>query len=239
VIRRVSARAHATPWEKSDAVAAVVPLLALVADAVERGEHERQLALAVGVRPEDVKAAVRNESARRSGSAHARDEAPLPVSLPAETAATEPSGPEQRWLRDAARLLMQFPALARGAEARSILELLPDSRWRRLLAALIEMADADDAVDVAALAEQLDAPAAEQLRAIAVEDREPIEAALAESALRDIERSLRKRARREQGREIRQRMASGDANLHDYAPVHEQRRAEQGLSTPLAEPQPR
>lgn len=236
VIRRVSSRAHATPWEKSDAVAAVVPLLALVADAVERGEHERQLALAVGVRPEDVKAAVRNESARRSGSAHARDEAPLPASA---VAAAEPSGPEQRWLRDAARLLMQFPALARGAEARSILELLPDSRWRRLLAALIEMADADDAVDVAALAEQLDAPAAEQLRAIAVEDREPIEAALAESALRDIERSLRKRARREQGREIRQRMASGDANLHDYAPVHEQRRAEQGLSTPLSEPQPR
>jgi hypothetical protein len=101
------------------------------------------------------------------------------------------------------------------------------------------MADADDAVDVGALAERLDAPAAEQLRALAVEDREPFESALAEAALRDIERSLRKRARREQGREIRQRIASGDASLHDYTPVHEQRRAEQGLSTPLAEPQPR
>jgi DNA primase len=239
VIRRVSARAHATPWEKSDAVAAVVPLLALVADAVERGEHERQLALAVGVRPEDVKAAVRNESARRSGSAHAQGDAPMAASAPAEIAAAEPSGPEQRWLRDAARVLIQFPALARGADARAILELLPDSRWRRLLAALVEMADADDAVDVGALAERLDAPAAEQLRAIAVEDREPVEATLAEAALRDIERSLRKRARREQGREIRQRIASGDASLHDYAPVHEQRRVEQGLSTPLAEPHSR
>ena len=229
VIRRVSARAHATPWEKSDAVAAVAPLLALVADPVERGEHERQLALAVGVRPEDVKALVRREQQQRSGAAHGRDDTPLPE---AEiVTAAEPAGPEVRWLRDAARLLIQSPALARGDDAAALLQLLPDSRWRRLLAALIEMADADGAIDVAALAEQLDAPAAEQLRALAVEDRDPIEPALAESALRDIERSLRKRARREQGRELRQRIATGDAKLQDYAPLHEQRRLEQGLSS--------
>jgi DNA primase len=234
VIRRVSARAHATPWEKSDAVAAVAPLLALVADPVERGEHERQLALAVGVRPEDVKALVRREHAQRSGAAHARDEAPLAdAEMPV---AVEPAGPEARWLRDAARLLIQSPALARSADARAIVELLPDSWWRRLLAALVEMADADGAIDVAALAERLVAPAAEQLRSLAVEDRDPIEPELAESALRDIERSLRKRLRREQGREIRQRIAQGDASLKDYIPVHEQRRAEQGLSPGLAEP---
>jgi DNA primase len=238
VIRRVSARAHATPWEKSDAVAAVVPLLALVADAVERGEHERQLALAVGVRPEDVKGAVRNENARRRGAAHARDDAPLTAGAPIEEAA-EPSGPEQRWLRDAARVLIQFPALARGDEARAILELLPESRWRRLLAALIEMADADDAVDIAALTEHLDDAAAEQLRALAVEDREPVESALAEAALRDTERSLRKRARRQQGRELRQRIARGDASLHDFAPLHEQRRVEEGVLPPLVEPHSR
>jgi hypothetical protein len=93
------------------------------------------------------------------------------------------------------------------------------------------MADADGAIDVDALAERLDAPAAEQLRALAVEDRDPIEPALAESALRDIERSLRKLARREQGRALRGRIASGDAQLQDFVPLHEQRRAEQGLSS--------
>jgi DNA primase len=229
VIRRVSTRAHATPWEKSDAVAAVAPLLALVADPVERGEHERQLALAVGVRPEDVKALVRREQGQRSGAAHVRDDTPLPDAQ--SLAAVEPAGPEQRWLRDAARLLIQSAALARGADAAALVELLPDSRWRRLLAALVEMADADGAIDVDALAERLDAPAAEQLRALAVEDRDPIEPGLAESALRDIERSLRKRVRREQGRELRQRIATGDAKLQDYVPLHEQRRAEQGLSS--------
>ncbi len=229
VIRRVSARAHATPWEKSDAVAAVAPLLGLVADPVERGEHERQLALAVGVRPEDVKALVRREQAQRRGATHERDDAPIADAQ--MLAAAEPPVPEMRWLREAARLLIQFPALARGDAAASFLDLLPDSSWRRLLAALIEMADADGAIDVDALAEQLDATAAEQLRALAVEDREPIEPALAESALQDIERSLRKRLRREQGRELRQRIATGDAQLQDYAPLHEQRRAEQRLST--------
>jgi hypothetical protein len=139
-------------------------------------------------------------------------------------------------LRDAARLLIQSPALARSADARAIVEILPDSWWRRLLAALVEMADADGEIDVAELAERLVAPAAEQLRSLAVEDRDPIAPELAESALRDIERSLRKRLRREQGREIRQRIAQGDANLKDYIPVHEQRRAEQGLSPSLAEP---
>ena len=95
--------------------------------------------------------------------------------------------------------------------------------------ALVEMADADGAVDVGALAERLDAPAAEQLRALAVDDRDPLEPALAEAALRDIDRSLRKRRRREQGREIRQRIASGDASLHET--THRstsRRRAEQG-----------
>ncbi len=236
VIRRVSARAHATPWEKSDAVAAVAPLLALVADPVERGEHERQLALAVGVRPEDVKALVRREHAQRSGAApRARRGA----------ARREPSchrrrragGPEARWLRDAARLLIQSPALARGADARAIVEILPDSRWRRLLAALVEMADADDA-DRRCGTRRTTRRAGRGAVALARGRGSRADRARhsPKSALRDIERSLRKRLRREQGREIRQRIAQGDANLQDYVPVHEQRRAEQGLSPSLAEP---
>ena len=43
----------------------------------------------------------------------------------------------------------------------------------------------------------------------------------------------------EQGREIRQRIASGDASLQDFAPLHEQRRVEEGVSPPLAEPHSR
>ena len=114
VIRRVSARAHATPWEKSDAVAAVAPLLALVADPVERGEHERQLALAVGVRPEDVKALVRREHAQRSGAAHARDDAPLAgAELPV---AVEPVG--SRSALAARRRAPADPVSGAGAQRR-------------------------------------------------------------------------------------------------------------------------
>jgi DNA primase len=47
-IARAAAAGCKTPWERADAVAAVVPLLALVADPVERGEFGRRLALAVG-----------------------------------------------------------------------------------------------------------------------------------------------------------------------------------------------
>ena len=64
-----------TPWEKSDAVAAIVPLLALIPDAVERSEYVRRLALAVDVEPDAVEQALRK--ARRGGEPEAR-EAELP-----------------------------------------------------------------------------------------------------------------------------------------------------------------
>jgi len=131
VIRRVSARAHATPWEKSDAVAAVAPLLALVADPVERSEHERQLALAVGVRPEDVKARVRSEHAQRSGGAHARDDG--------RSRAPSCRSPSSRWVRSALAARRRAPAdpvSGTRAQRRRPRDrgTAPDSWWRRLLA---------------------------------------------------------------------------------------------------------
>lgn len=102
----------ATPWERADAVHDVAPLVARVADAVERGEYARLLAMRTGVREADVDAAV--AAVRRGASAE-------------EAAPPEPRrrGPEDRWLRNLALAVLDHPHLAERVPVDELAAMFP------------------------------------------------------------------------------------------------------------------
>jgi DNA primase len=185
-IRRSVARGCATPWQKADAVAALVPLLVRVADPIERGEHVRQLAFAVGLPAADVEAAVRKE---RSGAERSdRDDVQERTQSGPRVEATE-----ARWARSLARLLLDHPQLARALDRAELAELLPSPPWDRVLPALAEACAAQGSVAVAELAERLGGGAASELMALAVEDKPALEPPQAERAIGDTLVRLRQR----------------------------------------------
>jgi DNA primase len=228
VIRRAASRGVATPWQKSDAVASVVPLLALVADPIERGEYERQLAMRVGVREDEIHAALRQASASRRGVAVEPQE-------PQRVRPTRPlEAGEERWLSELVAIVVEHPKQVHEIDRAEIPELVPNESWRALVANVVEAADADGAVDVAAVSERLDAEYAARLRALAVSEREPLAPAKAAAALRDIVTRLRERRRKERAREIRMRIAEG-APIEEMTPLLEQKRAARGIAPGASE----
>jgi DNA primase len=122
-IARATAAGCSTPWERSDAVAAVAPLLALVADPVERGEFGRRLALAVGADPEDVAAALRRE---RKGD----EPEPAPVG-PRRTT------DEERHFATLLRLLLEHPAELLPVDEHALLAVAPDAAWGSLASSVL------------------------------------------------------------------------------------------------------
>lgn len=232
VIRRAAASAHATPWEKADAVAKAAPLLALVADPVERGEHERQLALALGIAAEEVRATVRRAHAsRRDGGAI---EASAPVSPSPSRPASDPNAPEARWARDLLRQWLDHPSLAREVDPESLADLFPVSPWERLLPAFVELCDAGGrGVDVEELAALLDDESAATLRAIAMTDAEPLELERARLLQEQTLARLRHRRLREQSRHETRIFLAGEIRDEDLLArkqrLLEEKRLAQGL----------
>lgn len=230
VIRRAIARGCATPWEKADAVAAVVPLLVLVPDPVERGETARQLSFAAGVPAEEVESALRRVRAGRG--ADERD--------PDDVSPRTGSGPrvestEARWARNLARTLVHFPALARAIDPDELALLVPEP-WDRVLSTLVDtLADRADA-DVAALADALGGEAAAELRAVAVEAPPAESSEAAGSGMSDTIQRLRQRHLAEQERELTRRLrqatsqAEQEAILVEKQRIQEQKRRVQGLA---------
>lgn len=199
VIRRAVARGCATPWEKADAVAAVVPLLALVPDPVERGETARQLSFAAGVPAAEVEAALRRARPGRTGS----DD---PDAISERTR----SGPrvestEARWARSLAGYLVHFPALAGTIDPDELASLVP-APWDRVLPALADTLADHAGADVAALAETLGGEAAAALRAVAVEALPAESPESAGSGMSDTLQRLRQRRLAEQERELTRRL---------------------------------
>jgi len=198
-----------TPWQRADAVAALVPLLIAVPDPVERGEWSRRLALAVGAQAKDVEAAVRK--ARRGGEARdaLREQAPRHL------------GPEERWYGEALRHLIEHPEIAREAPEAGLLDQAPDEDWRALALALFEAARAGN-LDPAALYDRLDSAAGARLSALASAGPLALERAEdALRALRDIHAKLARQQRRSEARELNARIArSGD----DLALLREKQR---------------
>ena len=220
VIRRAVARGCATPWEKADAVAAVVPLLARVADPIERGEHVRQLAFSAGVEAADVEAALRKE--RKGGRELDRDEVQEQT-----RSGPRAAGPEDRWARGLARLLVDHPALARALDARELAELLPGPPWDSLLPALVQA----DGLAVAEIAERLGGEAGAELLALAVEDQPALEPPQAERAIGDTILRLRQRRLAEQRRATTRRFREeGRVDMAVKQRENEERKRVQALS---------
>src|SRR5262245_1476711 len=194
-IAKAAAAGCRTPWERADAVAAVVPLLALVSDPVERGEFARRLALAVGADPADVTAALRRE---RKGD----DAEPAP-------GAPRRLRDEDRHYATLLRLLLDHPAELPVREA-ELLELAPDAEWQALATAVL----AAPADSLASLLDALEGEPRQRLSALANEPRPDLD--LAERAARiyaDELAWLRKRLAAREARALNARMAGGGADL--------------------------
>ncbi|HET6303434.1 MAG TPA: DNA primase [Myxococcota bacterium] len=228
VIRRAVARGVATPFEKSDAVAAVVPHLARIPDRVERSAFARRLALAAGVEVADVSAALREalgeEPAPEAGAAAPRGAAP---------------DPEQRFAQRLAEVLLDHPALAHRFRPGEPAALVRDAAWCTLLEALVRtcgehgMALGDSAVEDAYAPEEF-----QRLCALDCQERISLTPEEAVRVLDDTLENLRQRRRAEVQRETTRRLAESPPSEHPALLLEKQRQLEQKRAARGLDPKP-
>jgi DNA primase len=195
MIGRAVARGASTPWEKADAVAHLVPLLALVKDPIERAELMRRLALAVGVEAHYVEVSVR--AALRGGSHDA---------LPNLAPSPRRNALEDRALGTLARLLLARPELAKRVADAELERVLPEGPWRELVLALHHSAAAGEQAPASALADRLGEEARNLLLALAVADEPELEGQAAERALDETLAWLSKRKLVREAKALTQRL---------------------------------
>ncbi|HEX2484214.1 MAG TPA: DNA primase [Myxococcota bacterium] len=198
-IESATERGCATPEQRADAVAAVVPLLAKLADPTERTAWAQRLALAVGARELDVEATVR--AAARSGGA-----AEPPAALaPRHGAPLESAGPEERHLGHLVQVLLQHPGAVSGLDPALLAEDAPSALWREIVAGVAAAcAGRANGGEVLAALEPVLSPAAlARVHALAA-DFGPVseDAALASRALADIAAWFERRRRKARQREL-------------------------------------
>jgi len=214
VIARVAAAGHDTAWKTADAVAEVVPMLALIPGVVERSEYATQLALAVGTQPRHVEAAV---AAQRRGE-DPRDAVPV---------RPRKSGPEDRITAQLVRSLIEYPALIERVPTDELLALLPAGPAEEIVRVLVSGPPAER-LDVEAICEHLGDDAKRLLRELATNNAE-LDADTATRILDDTIQWLRKRLRTEEARALTEQLrGEGD----DWRAVLEekQRLREQSVS---------
>jgi len=191
VIARVAAGGHDTAWKTADAVAEVVPMLALIPGVVERSEYATQLALAVGTQPRHVEAAV---ASQRRGE-DPRDAVPV---------RPRKSGPEDRIAAQLVRSLIEYPALIERVSTDELLTLLPAGPAEEIVRALAS-GPLDERLDVEAICEHLGDDTKRLLRELAANNTE-LDADTATRILDDTIQWLRKRLRKEEGRALTQQL---------------------------------
>lgn len=219
---RAAGAGCATPWQRADAVNQVAPLLALLADSVERGEFARLLAQHTGAEPRDVEAAVQRSRAGGGG-----DMEPPP--------APRRRSPEERHYETALRLLLDKPTLRLPLADSGLLALAPDAGWREL-AELVLRARSGERLD-ALLGGQPPARR-HRLSALATAPRPDIasaieseDAAVPQRMLDDALGRLADWRRRSESQEFNRRMRAADESalaglLAQKQQQLEQRRAE-------------
>ena len=197
VIERAVGRGRSTAWEKADAVAAVAPLIALIASPVERGEALQRLAFAIDIALPNVEAAVR--AVKRGED-------------PREAVPVEPrrSGPEDRNLHQLARSLVQHPQLAERISRDELAVLMPAGPVRETIEALAEFAGEGRAVDLEKISERLAGEARSLLWRFAAE--ETLDAGAAARTVTETLDWLRKRRRAEQKRAVTRQMHEPNAD---------------------------
>jgi DNA primase len=201
VIRRAVASGASTPWQKSDAVARVAPLVACVPDAVERSELVRRLALAVDTDPRAVEQAVRR-ARPGAGDAEERETAPE---------APRRADPRVRWVRNNLLApLLADPGLAGAVPHAVLCGLIPESPERRALELALVAAARHGVVDVAVV--QLESGAGDGealgvLRTVALEDPFGGDPERARQAFHETVERLRKHSLRDERQERRRKLA--------------------------------
>ncbi len=215
LIREATREGCRTPWEKSDAVASVAPLLALVTAPVERGELCAQLALAVGTEPRHVEAAVR---------AALRGEDPgeaLPVAPRLESG-------EERKLRVLAQSLVEHPHLAARIPSDEFTLLVPRIPLAELVSALVEAAGESRRVDLEELGGRVSDDVRALLYALTANELvigEDAAARTIDDTLAWLRRRQRQAEQRALTRRLREPGADTDTLLREK---HERRRAGAG-----------
>ena len=198
VIERAVGRGRSTAWEKADAVAAVAPLIALIASPVERGETERRLAFAIEIALQHVEAAVRAVGRGQD---------------PREAVPIEPrrSGPEDRKFQQLARSLVQHPRLAGGIPRDELAVLLPAGPVRETIDVLAAADGEGHTVDLDKISERLGDEARSLLWRLAAGD-ETMEETVAAQTVVETLAWLRKRRRVEQKRAVTRQMHEPNAD---------------------------
>lgn len=197
VIRSAASEGISTAWQKADAIGRVAPLLVRVTDPVERGEWARRLGLATATDVRHVELALRQ-------AAQGRNVADTPEQMPTGTPRRQ--GPEDRFVRDVARLLLRHPALAARVPEGELAPELPEGQWRDLVAQILESVRAGAVPDPATLADALSGEARSALLALALEDGPELDEATAASVLDQTLARLRDRRRKEAQRALTQRL---------------------------------
>lgn len=210
---RAAASGCATPWQRADAVNQVAPLLALLADSVERGEFARRLAQHTGAEPRDVEAAV--QRLRAGGDA----EPPPP--------APRKRGPEERHYETALRLLLDQPALRLPLAESALLELAPDGDWRALAELVLRARSGPLRLD-ALLGDQPPALRT-RLSALATAERPDIaaDAAPPQRMLDDALRRLAEWRRRSESQAFNRRLRAADQDAQTKLLAQKQQQLEQ------------
>jgi len=169
-IRNAVRQGIASPDQKADVVAHVAPLVARVADVVSRDEYARRLALAVDAAPSAVAAVVRDASRNAS-------QTPEVDGLALARERDRRDAPEDRQLREIARVCLQRPQLIGDEICLQIEDVLPLGAWKSIIRAILDAAQQGElaatlggGVDPFAVESRLDEDARGRLREIAVDD---------------------------------------------------------------------
>ena len=210
LIRRATERGVASPAAKADAVGHVAPIIALVANPVEREAYVRRLALSTDSSENAVttlvRAAVRGQNAQ--------PEVDLAVAKPRRT------GPEDRHLSLLCHVLLRYPTLATAEMRDRVESTLPDDEWRRVALALLDASedgwlDADGAIDHHRVLEELGVDARSLLQATAAGD-DPLDAdARPESVVADVLAWFEKRASKHTNKLVTQKLRDGAPGSDD------------------------
>jgi DNA primase len=214
-IRNAVRHGIATPDQKADVATRVAPLVARVTDVVSRDEYSRRLALAIDAAPAAVAAVVR-DAARNVTQTPQVDGTSLGLERERRDA------PEERQLRELARLCLQQPNLIGDEMALKIEEIVPLGAWKAIIREIIESGQQGElaaaeggGVDAFAVERRLDQDSRRRLREIAVDDT-PIDAERsAEQVLEDLITWFQERRLTARGHELTRQLRASNEGYED------------------------
>ncbi|MEZ4332035.1 MAG: DNA primase [Myxococcota bacterium] len=214
-IRNAMRHGIATPDQKADVVARVAPLVARVSDVVSRDEYARRLALAVDAAPAAVAAVVR-DATRNALQAPQVDSAALDLTRERRDV------PEERQLRELARLCLQRPDLIGDEIALQIADIVPLGAWKSIIHAIVDagqhgaLAAAEGGgVDPFAVEARLEDEARRRLREIAVDDTPLDVERSAEQVLADLIAWFEARRRAARDQELTRQLRISEEGYED------------------------